>query len=159
MASVAAPGHVFLRTRGKTAMTDPLYRQTTAGYALAPASDKTTVVVVYALYLAGFLTAGLTTLIGLVMTYVLRGEASDIARTHYVFLARTFWKGLLFSVLGWVLLIVGLPLSFILIGIPLLMAAKLVWVLAAVWYGARCVMGLLAALGDRPYGAPRSWVI
>ena len=140
-------------------MTDPLYRQPAGAYAISPASDKTTVIVVYALYLGGFLSAGLTTLVGLVMTYVLRGEASDIARTHYVFLARTFWKGLLFSAIGWALLIVGLPLSFILIGIPLLIAAKLVWVLAIVWYGARCVMGLLAAVDNRPYGAPRSWLV
>ena len=141
-------------------MTDPLYRQPAGAYAAATAaSDKTTVIVVYALYLAGFVTAGLTTLVGLVMTYVLRGEASEIGRTHYVFLARTFWKGLLFSAVGWVLLILGLPLSFILIGIPLILAAKLVWVLALVWYGARCVLGLLAALDNRPYGAPRSWLI
>lgn len=133
-------------------MTDPLYRQPNAAYAVAPASDKTMVLVVYGLYLAGFLTAGLSTLIGLVMTYALRGEASDIARTHYVFLARTFWKGLLFSTFGWVLLILGVPLSFVLIGIPLLLAAKLVWVLTAVWYGVRCVLGLLAALENRPYG-------
>ncbi len=140
-------------------MTDPLYRPAGAGYAMAPASDKATVIVVYSLYLAGFLTAGLTTLVGLVMTYVLRGEASNIARSHYVLLARTFWKGLLFSMIGWALFIVGLPLSFILIGIPLLLAAKLVWVLAIVWYGARCVLGLLAALDNRPYGAPRSWLV
>lgn len=142
-----------------TPMTDPLYRQPASGYALAAASDKTTVVVVYALYLAGFVTAGLSTLVGLVMTYVLRGEASDIARSHYVFLAHTFWKGLLLTAIGWLLLIIGLPLSIVLIGIPLLLAAKLVWVLAAIWYGARCVLGLLAALDDRPHGAPRSWLV
>ena len=140
-------------------MTDPLYRQPATGYAVAPASDKTMVIVVYALYFAGFVTAGLTTLIGLVMTYVLRNEGSDIARTHYIFLARTFWKGLLWSLVGWALFIIGLPLSLILIGIPMLFAAKLIWVLAAVWYGARCILGLLAAMDDRPYGAPRSWFI
>ena len=139
-------------------MSDPLYRQP-AGYTMAPASDKTTVIVVYALYLAGFLTAGLTTLVGLVMTYALRGGASPTARSHYVFLARTFWKGLLWATVGWVFLIIGLPLLIILIGIPLLLAAKLVWVLAAVWYGARCIMGLIAAVDDRPYGAPRSWLV
>jgi uncharacterized membrane protein len=142
-----------------TPMTDPLNRPAAAGYAVAPASDKTTVIVVYALYLAGFVTAGLSTVVGLVMTYVLRNEASDIARSHYVFLARTFWKGLVLGTIGWALLIVGLPLSLILIGIPLLIAAKLVWVAAAVWYGVRCVLGLMAAVDDRPYGRPRSWLI
>jgi uncharacterized membrane protein len=140
-------------------MTDPLYRHPAVGYDLSPASDKTTVIVVYALYLAGFLTAGLTTLIGVVMTYVLWGGASDIARSHYDFLRRTFWLGLLWSGVGWVLFIVGLPLTLILIGIPMLLLAKLVWVLAAVWYGVRCIVGLLAAIGDRPHGAPRSWWI
>ena len=140
-------------------MIDPPSRQPAAGDALAPVSDKTTVVVVYALYLAGFVTAGLSTLVGLVMTYVLRGEASDIARTHYVLLARTFWKGLMWITLGWALFILGLPLTLILIGIPMLLAAKLIWVLAAVWYGARCILGLLAAIENRPYGAPRSWLI
>ena len=139
-------------------MTDPLYRQP-AGFALAPASDKTTVIVVYALYLAGFVSGGLTAVIGLVMTYVLRGGASDVARTHYVFLARTFWIGLLWSLIAWTLLIPGLLLSVILIGIPMVLAAKLVFVLAAIWYGARCVLGLIAALDDRPYGAPRSWLV
>ena len=139
-------------------MSDPLLRQP-AGYAMAPASDKTTVMVVYALYLAGYVTAGLTTLVGLVVTYVLRGQASDIARSHYRFLARTFWLGMLWAAVGWMLFIVGLPLSLILIGIPLLVLAKLVWVVAAIWYGVRCVVGLLAAMEDRAYGAPESWLI
>ena len=139
-------------------MSDPLYRQPGA-YAVPAESDKTMVIVVYALFLAGYVTAGLTTLIGLVMAYVLRDQASEIARTHYRFLTRTFWLGMLWAALGWVLFIVGLPLSLILIGIPLLLAAKLVWVLAAIWYGVRCVVGLLAALENRAYGAPESWLI
>ena len=53
----------------------------------------------YALFLAGFLTAGLTTLIGLVMTYVLRGDASPIARSHYRFLSRTFWLGVVWALM------------------------------------------------------------
>jgi uncharacterized membrane protein len=140
-------------------MTDPLNSPATPGYVSAAPSDKTTVIVVYALYLAGFVTAGLTTVIGLVMAYVLDGQASDIARTHYLFLRRTFWKGLLFSVIGWALLVVGLILSIILIGIPLLLLAKLVWLLTAIWFAARCILGLLATLDDRPYGAPRSWLV
>jgi uncharacterized membrane protein len=140
-------------------MSDPIYRQPPGAYAVAPSSDKTTVIVVYALYLAGYITAGMTTLIALVMTYVLWSGASEIARSHYEFLRRTFWFGLLWSVIGWGLFIVGLPLSIILIGVPLLILAKIVWVAAAIWYGVRCVVGLLAAVDDRAYGSPRSWWI
>src|SRR5579875_2887642 len=146
MASWAEAVHVSGRTQGLFVMTDPLYSQP-AGYRVSqPASDKTTVIVVYALYLAGFVTAGLTTIVGLVMCYVLWGGASEIARSHYEFLRRTFWFGLLWSAIGWGLFIVGLPLSLILIGIPLLLLAKLVWVVALVWYAVRCIVGLIAAI-------------
>lgn len=135
------------------------YPSRTAGFLANEASDKTTVVVVYALYLAGFVTAGLTPLIGLVMIYALRGRASDIARSHYVFLARTFWIGTLWFTLATLLLLLGLTLSLILIGIPMLLAAKLIFLVTAVWYAVRCVIGLLAAMADRPHLAPRTWLV
>ena len=149
---------MFPVRHGVQTMSDPLLRQP-GGYALVQASDKTTVVVVYALYLAGYVTAGLTTVVGLIMIYVLRAQASDIARTHYRFLVRTFWLGMLWAAAGWLLFIVGLPLTLILIGIPLLLLAKLVWVVTAIWYGVRCVAGLLAAMENRAYGTPESWLI
>ena len=139
-------------------MSDPLYRQP-MGLMAAQSSDKTMVVVTYVLFLMGFFTGGLTTLIGLVMAYMLRGDASELALSHYVFLARTFWKGLIWLAIGCALLVVGIPLSIILIGIPLILLAKLVFVVAAIWYGVRCTLGLIAAMGDRPYGAPRSWLV
>ncbi len=139
-------------------MTDPLYRQP-AGLMAVQSSDKTMVVVTYALFLLGFLTGGATTLIGLVMAYLLRREASELALSHYVFLAHTFWKGLIWLAIGSALFVVGLPLSLILIGIPMILLAKLIFVVAAIWYGVRCTLGLIAAMGDRPYGAPRSWLV
>ena len=142
-------------------MTDPLYRP--AGLMAAQSSDKTMVVVTYALFLGGFVTGGVTTLIGLVMAYVLRREASELALSHYVFLAHTFWKGMIWSLIAGAAALLGLFLVFTIIGIPLAVVffifAKIVIVLAFVWYGVRCVLGLLAALGDRPYGAPRSWLV
>ncbi len=139
-------------------MSDPMYRQP-AGLMAAQSSDKTMVVVTYVLFLTGFVTGGVTTLVGLVMAYMLRSDASELALSHYVFLTRTFWKGLIWLAVGCALLVVGIPLSFILIGIPLVLLAKLVFVVAAIWYGVRCTMGLIAAMADRPYGAPRSWLV
>ena len=139
-------------------MSDPLYRQP-MGLMAAQSSDKTMVVVTYVLFLMGFFTGGLTTLIGLVMAYMLRGDASELALSHYVFLAHTFWKGLIWLGVGSALLVVGIPLSIILIGIPLVLLAKLIFVVAAIWYGVRCSLGLIAAMADRPYGAPRSWLV
>jgi uncharacterized membrane protein len=137
-------------------MSDPLYPTSTA---YAGPEDKTMTLVVYALYLMGFITGGLTALVGLVMAYVLRGGAGPRAFSHYVFLIRTFWLSLVWFAAATVLFIAGLPLTLVLIGIPLLILAKLVLIAAAVWYAARCIMGLVAAIEDQPYGRPRAWIL
>ncbi len=137
-------------------MSDPIY---TAPTDYGGPDDKTMTLVVYALYLLGYITGGLTTLIGLVMAYVLKSNASDRALSHYVFLIRTFWIALGWALVAGVLVMVGIPLSFILIGVPLLLLAKLVMAVVAVWYGVRCIIGLVAASQDQAYGRPRAWII
>jgi len=66
-----------------------------------------------------------------------------------------FWIGLAWCILAGLVLAVGIPLSFILIGIPLLILGKAMLALGAVWYGLRCVVGVIhLAQGDaypRPY--------
>jgi uncharacterized membrane protein len=76
-----------------------------------------------------------------------------------VFQIRTFWISLIWLAAATVLVILGIPLAIILVGIPLLILAKLIIVVAAVWYGVRCVMGLIAAVQDQPYGRPRAWIL
>ncbi|MGC1301063.1 MAG: hypothetical protein WA840_01705 [Caulobacteraceae bacterium] len=137
-------------------MSDPIY---TAPIDYGGPEDKTMTIVVYALYLMGFLTGGLTTLIGLIMAYVLKSGAGERAYSHYVFQIRTFWISLIWLAVASVLVVLGIPLAIILVGIPLLILAKLIIVVAAVWYGVRCVMGLIAAVQDQPYGRPRAWVL
>jgi len=75
-------------------------------------------------------------------------------RTHYTFLIRTFWIGLAWCVLAGVILAVGIPLSFILIGIPLLILAKIMFGVGAVWYGLRCILGLVFLSRGEPYPRP-----
>lgn len=56
--------------------------------------EKTTIpMAVYILYLVGFL-AGITALVGLVLAYVNRSDASAWLQSHYTFQIRTFWIGL-----------------------------------------------------------------
>ena len=137
-------------------MSDPVY---TAPTDYGGPDDKTMTLVVYALYLLGFITGGLTTLVGLVMAYVLKGGASERAFSHYVFLIRTFWIAIAWTAVAGVLLLFGIPLSPFLVGIPLLILAKLVMGLLAIWYGVRCIIGLVAATQDQAYGRPRAWIV
>jgi uncharacterized membrane protein len=82
---------------------------------------------VYLLYLVGFV-LHVTTLAGLVLAYVNRGDASPVERSHYDFQISTFWRGLL-------MLIAGAILLFVAIG-------WLVFLFWSVWTIVRCVKGL-----------------
>ena len=98
---------------------------------------------VYILYFLGFVIA-ITTLAGLIVAYLKRGEAGAIARTHYTFLIRTFWIGLLFSIIGAVT-------TMILIGF-LIIAATVVWALI------RLIKGFMLANENKPIPDPETWL-
>ena len=109
----------------------------------------TNVKLVHALYLASFL-VGLTVLAGLILAYVnrakvARGMGHPAAATHYTYAIRTFWIGLLYTVITGVLAVVG-------IGLVLLP-------LVAVWFGVRCVRGLIVASRNEAIGDPDTWLI
>lgn len=116
--------------------------------------DKTMPAVCYALYLLAFAT-GITAIVGLIVAYAQRSTAGPTMQSHYTFLIRTFWIGAVLMVGGAILFGVGALLSVILIGFPIMAAAGLVWGGAGIWYGLRCIVGLVhLSRGDaypRPY--------
>jgi uncharacterized membrane protein len=116
--------------------------------------DRTMPAVCYALYLLAFAT-GITAVIGLIIAYAQQGSAGPVMRTHYTFLIRTFWIGLIAMIAAGVAFGVGAILSVILIGIPIMALAGLVCAVAGIWYGVRCIVGLVyLSRGDaypRPY--------
>ncbi len=105
--------------------------------------NKTWVITIYVLYLVGYFTA-ITALVGLVMAYVKRPEASAIEQTHLQFQIRTFWIGLL-------MIVVGSILTAIFIGAVIL----LFWF---VWTLVRCIKGLMRINEDRGIDNPTSWL-
>ena len=130
-------------------------------YGAAPTAatdDKVLVIVVYALHLAGFVTGGLTNIVGIIMSYVLRGNAQPWAQSHYDFQIRTFWIALVGVLIAIAVGIVSIPLIFILIGIPLLWLDGLFLTAITVWFVVRCVVGLIHAAESRPYPRPQAWL-
>jgi uncharacterized membrane protein len=105
-------------------------------------TEKTYVIIVHALYLASVV-LGVTSLIGLVMAYVKRDGAQEWAQGHYEYAIRTFWLGLLYSVVSFVLV-------FALIGIPLLIGVY-------VWFIVRSVIPLIKASSLQPIDNPTTW--
>jgi uncharacterized membrane protein len=107
--------------------------------------DETgTVKLVYVLYLVGLVTGSLTTLIGLVIAYINRGEAPQWLADHFTFQIRTFWIGLLYGVVSALLMAVG-------IGFLLLFAV-------VVWLIVRCVKGFQWAQRNQPPTDVETWL-
>jgi uncharacterized membrane protein len=100
------------------------------------------VVTVYILYLFGFLTA-ITALVGVIIAYLQQNNTDPVCRSHFRFQVRTFWIGLVF-------LVVGLLMIHIVIG-----AFILLWWI--IWTLMRCVKGLLALNTGEPIPNPNSW--
>ncbi len=109
---------------------------------LEPGRDNMTVI--YVLYLAAFV-VGITGIIGVVLAYMGRDKTSGWLRTHYDWAIRTFWIGLLYSVIAGLLVVV-------LIGIPLLIAVAVLIIL-------RVVIGWQKLAKGEPITNPQSWLI
>ena len=99
-------------------------------------SAKTLTAVIYGLYAASFI-VGLSAIAGIIMNYVKKEDmAGTFLESHFRWQIRTFWFGLLWSVLGALTLLV-------LVGWAILFAN-------AVWVIYRLVKGSLRLYENKP---------
>ncbi|RWM70794.1 MAG: hypothetical protein EOR81_32370 [Mesorhizobium sp.] len=105
---------------------------------------STNALVIYILYLAS-LVIGVTGIVGIVLAYINRGKAGGFVESHYTFLIRTFWIGLLYALIsaGLMMVAIGFVLMFV----------------VAVWFIARCILGLQALQRGEPVKDPESWFL
>lgn len=123
------------------------------------ADERTLPIVAYALYLGGFLTGGLTPIIGVIIAHAGKDNASAFVHSHYQFLIRTFWITVLGLLVGGAALAIGVVLSIILIGIPIVAVASLFLAAVGIWFAVRSVVGLVYAVQNRTYPNPRTWLV
>uniref|UniRef100_A0A486XVY1 Probable transmembrane protein n=1 Tax=Rheinheimera sp. BAL341 TaxID=1708203 RepID=A0A486XVY1_9GAMM len=109
----------------------------------APAVNTSTAKLVYILYLVG-LVFGITGIIGVIVAYVNKGDGPDWLQSHYRFQIRTFWMGLVFFIVGGILL-------FVLVG-------WLVYLFWVVWLIIRCVKGLKALEQQQSLQDEKTWL-
>lgn len=101
--------------------------------------------IVSLLYLASCIT-GVTVIIGVVLAYVWKGEPHQPwEETHYTYLIRTFWIGVVGSVLGVLTLLIGVGF-LILFGI-------------GIWALVRTVLSLVNAQKREPMKDPETLFI
>ncbi|MBV8976944.1 MAG: hypothetical protein JO261_10095 [Alphaproteobacteria bacterium] len=110
----------------------------TANHSYAEGDSRTLAIVVYVLYLIGWPCVHLSTLGGLILAYIKRDDArGTVWESHFSNAIHTFWITLL-------LMIVGVPLCFVVVGIPIV-------VFAVVWFFYRTIKGLIRAIDHQPY--------
>jgi uncharacterized membrane protein len=101
-------------------------------------SQRGTAILAYVLYLIGWPTLHLATVVGLVLAYVQRKDSrGTVWESHFNNLIETFWIAL-------IVFVVAVPLCFVFIGIPILIGL-------AIWVLYRTVKGLIRAIDSRPY--------
>ena len=93
-------------------------------------SDYTFIVIAYVLMGASIFTAGLVSVVGLIMAYIKREEVKGTyLESHCKWIIETFWISFGVGALG-------VMLSFVFIGIPILFGV-------AIWFIYRVVMGAI----------------
>ena len=99
--------------------------------------------VIYILLIVGTI-VGLTGIIGLIMAYVMRGDAPPWLQTHYRFQIRTYWISVLYIFIG----ILTLPITL----------GYLILFFTFIWLIVRCTKGLKQLEENQPVKNLESWL-
>jgi uncharacterized membrane protein len=136
-------GGLPMQEQGTNNAPDSGGQQSGPGVSINP-EDPGAVTLIYILYLVG-LVIGLSTLIGVVIAYINKDNAPEWLKSHYIHQIHTFWKWLLF-------IVVGALTAVFAIGVVILLGAY-------VWMVIRCVKGLTMVSRGQPHPEPRGWWI
>lgn len=120
--------------------------------------DKTLPMVAYVLYLLTFATF-FTVFIGLIIAYANRATAGPKMESHYTFMIRTFWLTIAWAIIGGLLVLFGGIFSLILVGVPFLLLGFFICGAVGIWFGVRCILGLVHLSRGEAYPRPMNWLI
>lgn len=111
---------------------------------------KTPALLAWLLYLISVPGAGTLLPLGLLVAYVARKGASGWVAGHFDRLIKVGWTALFWHVVVWVLAGIGYALLVVVIGLPILIVAGLIWAAMVVWLVLVSVLGFLRVLNERP---------
>ena len=113
------------------------------GQPVQSSEERNWAIAVWLLYIGSYITV-ITVIAGLIIAYMKRSQfAGTPYESHMTSAIRTFWIGLIVG-------IIGIVLTFVLVGIPLLIAL-------AIWMIFRSVRGLVRAINGQPIENPTGW--
>ncbi len=100
---------------------------------------------VYILFFLSFVLGGIPAIIGVIFAYLNRGKIGGLVDNHYTWLIRTFWIGILYSLIAALLMFVGIGF--------LLLLAIVIWALI------RLIKGLQKLNRNESMPDVSSWLI
>ena len=118
----------------------------------APAGDsegKVAALVAWVLFLLSLPSANILVLIGLVVAYAGRANATGIGRAHIEAQIQLFWSVFWWTIACWIAIAVSAVLSLIVIGVPFLILFGLLWFAITIWFTVKSLFGLLRLLQDQ----------
>lgn len=113
----------------------------------SPATDneRTLALICYILQAVSVFTAGLVSVVAVIIAYVRKDQAPEWLQNHYTYQIRTFWYALAAYLVGILTLIVG-------IGFLIVLAT-------AIWFVIRAIVGLIRLSEGRTHADPTGfWV-
>ena len=114
-----------------------------------PEEGRAAAGVVWLLYLLAIPSANLLAVVGVVVAYAMRGNATGWVRAHFDDQIRLFWAVIVWFILLCVVLFVSAVLSVVLIGIPFLIAAGIAMLVLFIWFTVKSVLGLIGVVQGR----------
>lgn len=99
--------------------------------------------IIYIFLIVGTL-IGLSAVVAVVMAYLYMDNAPAWMKTHYRYQIRTFWIGLLYTVIGIITFAIGI--------------GKLLIMFTVVWAIVRCIKGMKQLDREQPVTNPESWL-
>lgn len=101
-------------------------------------AEKNTIWIIYILHVLGFFTGGLTSVLAIVINHIkLSDMKSPVSVSHFQWQIRTFWWGLLWSLISLVLVFI-----FFFVGL-------LSFVIVSFWFVYRLVRGMMSLHNDK----------
>jgi uncharacterized membrane protein len=107
--------------------------------------DEATIKATYVIYILYMLICvPALPLLGIIFAYIFENDAKSILKSHYTYLIRSFWIGLLYFS-------ISASLVLLLIGFALLP-------ICIIWWLIRLVKGLKSLMRNEPISNPKTWI-
>jgi uncharacterized membrane protein len=113
-------------------------------------TGRSSAFLVYILYLLSIPSLAIFALVGVILAFVARGDATGVARTHLDDQVRIWFVAFWWHVGLAIIFGLGLVLTLVLIGFPIIWLVGIAWFILMIWFTIKSLLGLLALLDGRP---------